>query len=214
MKVCVKIIISVLILCMVFLSGCAGRNLPSLLNGDNICFPGVEWFCSPEELFDALNLTEDDITAEEDANTYRLITKNVKLFGNEEGIVFTFVREGEGSLVLINIRVLYDESVDMAEIREKVENSLGPPQEEPGGKMDLQLTTNDELTELERSELSGHIVLWNSKTTISYPDKSQILPATNLVWSDDQRVWLLGSAEANIPKAGVLFFSAAYIPGD
>lgn len=188
-----------LLLCLSLFAGCADQNPPSLRDGGNIVYPGVQWFCSPQELLDALKLSQNDVTIRDDTATaggqYEILAKGLKLFGDEAGISFSFSKGSDTILRLTQIEAHYDETVDMAAIREKVESSLGAPTEEP-------------------ADYSGHLAYWDSETTVTTPDGTRTLPATHLSWLDDQQLWLSikTGTDVDLVKSGVLIFVAVYIP--
>lgn len=188
-----------LLLCLSLFAGCAGKNPPSLRDGDNIVYPGVQWFCSPQELLDALKLTQNDVTIRDDTTAtggqYEILAKGLKLFGDEAGVIFLFSKSNDTILRLTQIEARYDETVDMAAIREKVESSLGAPTEEP-------------------VDYSGHLAYWDSEATITTPDGTKTFPASRLSWLDDLRLRTPGAADAgvNLVKAGVLTFVGVYVP--
>ncbi len=210
----VILLTAALLLCIgLLLPGCAGKSVPSLRDGDSIGYPGVAWFCTPEELFSALNVSADaatiyDATKKEGDGSYDVTIEGQKLFGEEKGITFSFVvSPKDQELRLVGINIVYDESVDMAKIREKVEASLGPAQEEPTGEANLQMP------DVEPTDLSGHVAYWNSKNTITYPNGTEA-PARRLTWTDDWRIWRLGTTDTDIAKSGCLSMYALDMPTD
>ena len=104
---------------------------PSLLE-----FPGVEWNATPEEVIDALNLTEKQITGErtEDAGSDSLMAPDFYYMGVQDITVFgkkiveaklTFLRYGENDFGLAGIEIYYPKDTDMQTVIDEMAACYG-----------------------------------------------------------------------------------------
>ena len=115
------------------LSGCAvTQNVDKTL----LEFPGLKWNATPEEVIEALNLTDQQITGERTENAatdsqlapdrYFMDVQNISFFDNEiTGAKFTFLRYGKNDFGLTGIEIYYPKNTNMQTVIDKMVTCYG-----------------------------------------------------------------------------------------
>ena len=105
---------------------------PEVGNPQMLELPGVQWFVTPDELKEALNITEDQIVSEKTDNStgddiFTLSVKNLTLFGKEVTYAqFQFRRYPGFDFAFDFAVVMFDEDTDMVKLKEEVSKIYGP----------------------------------------------------------------------------------------
>jgi len=92
-------------------------------------FPGLKWGASVEEVKDALNLTDEQVIADEALGTQdrRLTVSGLEYFGSQvERAVFVFAGNDDTVTELYTLRLIYADGTDMAQIRDNMKEIYGP----------------------------------------------------------------------------------------
>lgn len=90
--------------------------------------PGVKWGASIEEVKDALNLTDEQITADEmvGESDRRLVVSGLEYFGSQvDRAVFVFAGDNNGIYELYTLRLIYADDTDMNKIRDNMKEIYG-----------------------------------------------------------------------------------------
>ena len=107
-------------------------NAPQVGNPQMLELPGVQWFVTPDELKEALNITEDQIVDEttdydDGYGTYELSVKNMTLFGEKvDFALFTFKSRPDFDLAFNRATVMFAKETDMLKLKEEVSEIYGP----------------------------------------------------------------------------------------
>ena len=107
-------------------------NAPQVGNPQMLELPGVQWFVTPDELKEALNITEEQIVDEitdydDDHDTYQLLVKNLTLFDKDVTYgEFEFWRIPGHDFAFGHAIVLFAEDTDMEALKERVSDIYGP----------------------------------------------------------------------------------------
>lgn len=109
-----------LVLC---LSACAKESHKNLLE-----FPGLKWGMTPEEVQEALDISEDTIVSDKlDADEPEFTISGRQYFGsNTVNIEFRFCKFSNNSDALYKVILYYPEETDMAVIRDNLIKIYGP----------------------------------------------------------------------------------------
>ena len=159
------IVIAAIALCVVvavcFLTN-PKDNGPQVGNPQMLEFPGVEWFVTPDELKEALNITEEQIideTTDINVDIYQLSVINLTLFGEKvDFALFVFSNDSDYGLVFDRATVMFAEETDMLKLKEKVSEIYGPG---AGETYTYYLYRNNSRVESTReSELAQRLAYW------------------------------------------------------
>ena len=112
---------------------------PEVGNPKMLELPGVEWFVTPEELKEALNITEDQILEEyEETNRvtgydkYWLYVTDLTLYGREVTYAqFGFKRDPGHDFAFENVVVAFADDTDMDALKADLTEIYGPGTDEP-----------------------------------------------------------------------------------
>ena len=133
------IVIAAIALCVVvavcFLTNPKDKG-PQVGNPQMLEFPGVEWFVTPEEFKEALNITEEQIVDEymdpekedvgNDYDTHYLFVKDLTIFGKKVTYgCFEFRRYPGYDFAFDNAIVMFAEDTDMVALKEEVSEIYG-----------------------------------------------------------------------------------------
>ena len=133
------IIIAAVAICIVvavcFLTNPKGYG-PEVGNPQMLEFPGVEWFVTPDELKEALNITEEQIVDEymdpekedvgNDYDTHYLFVKDLTIFDKKVTYgCFEFRRYPGYDFAFDNAIVMFAEDTDMVALKEEVSEIYG-----------------------------------------------------------------------------------------
>ena len=139
------IVIAAVALCIVvavsFLTNPKGYG-PKVGNPKMLELPGVEWFVTPEEFKEALNITKKQIISEDinslpgdtdgSDDTYELSVTDLTLFGKEvHYALFSFDRAPDGEFELVQAVVMFDEDTDMEQLKDNLVEIYGTGSSEP-----------------------------------------------------------------------------------
>ena len=164
--------------------GCAGEKT-AVSQDALLCYPGLEWNMTPEEVLNALSREESDCVPEEgiiERNSEKYETfslPGLKLFGKETQTVFSFVGEAAGRFGLEAVYVLFPEDTNFEAVRDSLTDQLGKPS--------LPLAPSE------------HALAWDSETPLkSYveavyggvnnPGIDEI-PAGRIFWTDNAKFY-------------------------
>ena len=115
---------------------------PEVGNPKMLELPGVEWFVTPEEFKEALNITEDQIVSEgitperedvaNDYDRYDLYVTDLTLYGREVSYaLFEFRRDPGYDFAFDHAIVMFPEDTDMVKFRDDLEEIYGAGSREP-----------------------------------------------------------------------------------
>ena len=115
---------------------------PEVGNPKMLELPGVEWFVTPEEFKEALNITKKQIISEDinslpgdtdgSDDTYELSVTDLTLFGKEvHYALFSFDRAPDGEFELVQAVVMFDEDTDMEQLKDNLVEIYGTGSSEP-----------------------------------------------------------------------------------
>ena len=115
---------------------------PKVGNPKMLEFPGVEWFVTPEEFKEALNITEDQIVNEgitleredvaNDYDRYDLYVTDLTLYGRDVSYaLFQFRRDPGYDFAFNQAIVMFAEDTDMVKFRDELEEIYGAGSQEP-----------------------------------------------------------------------------------
>ena len=99
-----------------------------MANAAMLEFPGLKWGASVEEVKDALNLTDEQVIADEALGTQdrRLTVSGLEYFGSQvERAVFVFAGNDDTVTELYTLRLIYADGTDMAQIRDNMKEIYG-----------------------------------------------------------------------------------------
>ena len=110
---------------------------PEVGNPKLLEFPGIQWFVTPDELKEALNITDEQIINEStelenedvvgDYDIYTLSVTDLTLFGKEVPYVFfNFNRYPGFDFAFDYAVVMFDEDTDMVQLKAEVSEIYGP----------------------------------------------------------------------------------------
>ena len=127
---------------------------PEVGNPQMLEFPGVEWFVTPDELKEALNITEEQILWESTTSGYVLSmdVTDITLFGRDVSFAeFIFWFGDKGDTELQKARVFFSENTNMNKLKQELIEIYGPGIDEPYRYDIYHDGTDLELSELEAS---------------------------------------------------------------
>ena len=115
---------------------------PEVGNPKMLELPGVEWFVTPEEFKEALNITKKQIISEDinslpgdtdgSDDTYELSVTDLTLFGKEvHYALFSFDRAPDGEFEFVQAVVMFDEDTDMEQLKDNLVEIYGTGSSEP-----------------------------------------------------------------------------------
>ena len=159
-----------LILAVTVAAGCSftGPVSPKAENTPNkyqiMAYPGTEWGMTPEEVMEALDLTEADlVNAEQQGVNYSFYVENIKYLGFRVSLYFHFQDQfGANSMTpngvgygLYETFVVFPEDTDMSAVLKAMTEEYGEPTDanSPG----INLGAN--------KDTQGHVVRWDSAET-------------------------------------------------
>ena len=110
---------------------------PEVGNPKLLEFPGIQWFVTPDELKEALNITDEQIINEStelenedvvgDYDIYTLSVTDLTLFGKEVNYVFfNFSRYPGFDFAFDYAVVMFDEDTDMVQLKAELSEIYGP----------------------------------------------------------------------------------------
>lgn len=166
------------------LAGCGTAKAKTVISQDTLlCYPGLRWNMTPEEVLAALGRRESDTVPEAcladfDSTKHRDFSlTGLELFGQTVSAVFSFVAEGEGQWGLEYVYVLFPENGDFAGVKNSLAEQLGDPVMPPNQSQD------------------GHALQWDSTQTLepyldaAFPARTNTsadeIPAARVFWTDD-----------------------------
>ena len=151
------IVIAAIVLCIVvavcFLA--VPRDYgPEVGNPQMLELPGVAWFATPEEVKEALNISEEQILGESKSSGFvlRMAVTDLTLYGRDVPYaVFEFWFNNNGNTALTKATVFFSEDTDMSKLEKELSEIYGPGIAEPY-RYDVPLDGTDlELSNLEAS---------------------------------------------------------------
>ena len=107
---------------------------PEVGNPQMLELPGVEWFATPDEVKEALNISEEQIVWENKSSGYILTmgAKDFILFGREVVFAeFDFWFNNNGDTALRKVTVYFSEDTDMIKLKKELIEIYGPGKDEP-----------------------------------------------------------------------------------
>ena len=151
------IVIAAIVLCIVvavcFLAGPRDYG-PEVGNPQMLELPGVAWFATPEEVKEALNISEEQILGESKSSGFvlRMAVTDLTLYGRDVPYaVFEFWFNNNGNTALTKVTVFFSEDTDMSKLEKELIEIYGPGIAEPY-RYDVPLDGTDlELSNLEAS---------------------------------------------------------------
>ena len=124
------------VLCIILLTLClcltaCSNNTPDLVVGDPALleFPGLQWGMTPEEVKDALHLSENQIAMDQMINhtegssfeQWVLVAHDLEFFVREiQGAYFTFYRYAGDEFGLAQVKLYYPDDTDMLELGDEL----------------------------------------------------------------------------------------------
>ena len=107
---------------------------PEVGNPQMLELPGVEWFATPDEVKEALNISKEQILWENKSSGY-IITMGAKdfiLYGREVVFAeFDFWFNNKGDTALRKVTVYFSEDTDMIKLKKELMEIYGPGIDEP-----------------------------------------------------------------------------------
>lgn len=107
---------------------------PEVGNPQMLELPGVEWFATPDEVKEALNISKEQILWENKSSGY-IITMGAKdfiLYGREVVFAeFDFWFNNNGDTALRKVTVYFSEDTDMIKLKKELMEIYGPGIDEP-----------------------------------------------------------------------------------
>lgn len=179
--------LSLVLTLLLVLGGCGGpEEAAGISQDDLLCYPGLQWNMTPEEVLAALGREERDCAVEEyrlpgedNGNRYIFTLSDLTLFGETVDGVFAFLKGGEHSWGLEYVYVLFPDSCDFDAVKASLTGQLGEPS----------------IPENENPEV--HRLAWDSRETRKpyldavYPDlpheRVDGTPAGRVFWTDDAK---------------------------
>ena len=126
------IVIAAVALCIVvavsFLTNPKGYG-PEVGNPKMLELPGVEWFVTPDELKEALNITEEQIIEEYTTSGYiiEMWVTDLTLYGRDVPFAkFSFWFDNNGNTALRRASVCFSEDTDMNKLKKELIEIYGP----------------------------------------------------------------------------------------
>lgn len=166
------------------LAGCGTTKAKTVISQDTLlCYPGLRWNMTPEEVLAALGRTESDAVPEErlpeedNGDRYIFSLTGLELFGQTVNAVFAFLNKNEEQCGLEYVYVLFPNSADFDAVRDSLTEQLGDPTLPPNENPDV------------------HRLAWDSTETLNpfldtvYPglphQRTDASPAARVFWTDD-----------------------------
>lgn len=169
------------------LGGCGGLEEKDVISQDDLlCYPGLQWNMTPEEVLAALGrekedcaVVEDRLPGEDNGNRYLFSLSGLTLFGETVNGVFAFLNSEEESQSLEYVYVLFPDSCDFGKVKDSLTGQLGEPTLPPNENPEV------------------HRLAWDSEKTLkpyldaAYPglphDRLDNSPAGRVFWTDDAK---------------------------
>lgn len=176
---------SLILVPLLALGGCGGPKEATVISQDNLlCYPGLQWNMTPEEVLAALGreernciVEEDQVPGENNGNRYIFSLTDLPLFGETVNAVFAFLNSGENSQGLEYVYVLFPDKYDFDKVKNSLMDQLGAPTLPPNENPDV------------------HRLAWDSVETLKpyldtvYPslphERVDGSPAARVFWTDD-----------------------------
>lgn len=106
---------------------------PEVGNPEMLELPGVEWFATPEEVKEALNITEEQVLREDKSSGFVLgmYATDLTLYGREVVYAeFRFWFDDNGNTALRKATVFFSEDTDMKKLEKELVEIYGPGKSE------------------------------------------------------------------------------------
>ena len=107
---------------------------PEVSNPQMLELPGVKWFATPEEVKEALNLSEEQIRYESKTSGFVLYmwVTDLTLYGRDVPLAeFNFWFNNNGDTALQEVTVYFSEDTDMIKLKKELIEIYGPGKDEP-----------------------------------------------------------------------------------
>ena len=145
---------------------------PEVGNPKMLELPGVEWFATPEEVKEALNLTEEQILGESKSSGFviQMRVTDLTLYGRDVPYaVFEFWFNNNGNTALKKATVFFSEDTDMNKLKKELMEIYGPGKDEPYRYVNLYFDGTDrKFSDMEASAESEDA--WDSVEGNPYRD--------------------------------------------
>ena len=145
---------------------------PEVGNPQMLELPGVEWFATPEEVKEALSITEEQVLSESKSSGFVLQMRvtDLTLYGRDVPLaVFEFWFNNNGNTALRKAKVFFSEDTDMNKLKKELMAIYGPGIDEPYRYVNLYFDGTDrKFSDMEASAESEDI--WDSVEGNPYRD--------------------------------------------
>lgn len=173
-------ILCLLLLLAVVLSGCGQAS--SDTQAEELCFPGLNWNMTPDQVRTALKLSDGDYAEASDEYTYAMGVEHYEIFGTDARLVIEFSDfNQDGTHHLKKVTLGFSTDADMEAIEAELTTLYGEsrPIYETGSDWYGETLCRDLMTESQVSYLSG------ITTLDDVPDSpaSEILLRTNSTYA-------------------------------
>ena len=145
---------------------------PEVGNPQMLELPGVAWFATPDEVKEALNITEEQVLWENKSSGFVLQMRvtDLTLYGRDVPLaVFEFWFNNNGNTALRKAKVFFSEDTDMNKLKKELMEIYGPGIDEPYRYVNLYFDGTDrKFSDMEASAESEDI--WDSVEGNPYRD--------------------------------------------
>ena len=176
---------------------------PTVGNPQMLEVPGVEWLATPDEVKEALNITEEQILEEFTTSGYvlQMFVTDLTLFGRDVPYAeFSFVFGNKGDTELLKARLFFSEHTNMNKLKKELMEIYGPGIDEP-----YRYDIYHDGTDLELSDLEASARLEEQM------DNLEGNPYRDALEDPDYMAhhWVLENASSVIPEEVVKYLKSA-----